>query len=212
MKLAFEKEMLGLYVSDHPLREMAAVIEGARTLSLGGVDGFADGQSGTFAGILTSVARKISKKGNPTLDFVLEDLDGYMDGSLFGPSYAKYEALFVEDAILSVRATVEVSDRGRKLKVNGVQVLGSGGTFSRAPGTLLIRDEHGRFNDSAVLDWFKRLVPLYPGPDSVRVRITNGGGTKTYALPIETYHVDMTSHPLHAELREVFGAGSISEE
>jgi DNA polymerase III subunit alpha len=212
MKLAFEKEMLGIYVSDHPLREMAAVIEGARTLSLGKADSFADGQSGTFAGILTSVVRKISKKGNPTLDFVLEDLDGSMDGSLFGPSYTKYESLFVEDAILSVRATVEASDRGRKLKVNGVQVLNADDTFSRGPGTLLIRDEEGRFNDPEVLDWFKRLVPLYPGPDSVQVRITNGGGSKTYALPIETYHVDMASHRLHAELREVFGVDSVSEE
>jgi hypothetical protein len=44
------------------------------------------------------------------------------------------------------------------------------------------------------------------------VRISNGGGTKTYALPVETYHVDMMSHPLHAELREVFGTDSVSEE
>jgi DNA polymerase-3 subunit alpha len=212
MKLAFEKEMLGLYVSDHPLREMAAVIEAARTLSLGDAESFSDGQSGTFAGILTSVERKVSKKGNPILDFVLEDLDGFMPGSLFGPTYTKFEALFVEDAVLSVRATVEVSDRGRKLKVNAVQILSENGDFTRNPGTLLIRDEDARFNDPEILDWFKRLVPRYPGPDSVLVRISNNGGMRTYALPIETYHVDMTSHRLHAELREVFGADSVSEE
>jgi len=212
MKLAFEKEMLGIYVSDHPLREMAAVIEQARTLSLGDADVFSDGQAGTFAGILTSVVRMISKKGKPMIDFTLEDLDGFMEGRLFGPMYTKFESVFNEDTVLTMRASVEVTDRGRKLKVNSVQLLGEDGTFARQPGTLLIRDEHARFNDPEVLDWFKRLVPRYPGRDGVRVRITNGGGTKTYALPIETYHVDMTSHRLHAELREVFGADSLTEE
>jgi hypothetical protein len=107
---------------------------------------------------------------------------------------------------------VEVSDRGRKLKVNSVQLLSEDGTFTRNPGTLLIRDEAARFNDPEVLDWFKRLVPRYPGRDSVRVRITGGNGTRDYALPVETYQVDMTSHRLHAELREVFGADAVSEE
>jgi DNA polymerase III alpha subunit len=158
------------------------------------------------------VERKVSKKGNPILDFVLEDLDGFMPGSLFGPTYTKFEALFVEDAILAVRSSVEVSDRGRKLKVNGVQILSERGDFTRNPGTLLIRDEEARLNDSEILEWFKQLVPRYPGPDSVLVRISSNGGMRTYALPIETYHVDMTSHPLHAELREVFGADSVSEE
>ncbi len=212
MKLAFEKEMLGIFVSDHPLREMAEMIEAARTLSLGDADTFSDGQSGVFAGILTSVQRIISKKGKPMIDFAIEDLDGFMEGRLFGPMYTKFESLFIEDTVLKMRAQVEVNERGRKLKVSAVQVLGSDGTFSRNPGTLLIRDIEARFNDPEVLDWFKRLVPRYPGPDSVQVKITNGGGTKTYALPVETYHVDMMSHPLHAELREVFGADSISEE
>jgi DNA polymerase-3 subunit alpha len=212
MKLAFEKEMLGIYVSDHPLREMAAVIDEARSLSLGDAESFSDGQSGTFAGILTSVQRMISKKGKPMLDFTLEDLDGFMEGRLFGPMYTKFEPVFIEDAILSMKATVEVNERGRKLKVNAVQLLSEDGTFTRNPGTLLIRDEAARFNDSEVLDWFKRLVPRYPGPDSVQVRVSTGSGTKTYALPAENYHVDMTSHKLHAELREVFGADSVSEE
>jgi DNA polymerase-3 subunit alpha len=212
MKLAFEKEMLGIYVSDHPLREMQKVIEDARTLSMGDADTFGDGQSGTFAGILTSVQRIMSKKGKPMIDFTLEDLDGYMEGRLFGQTYAKFDPMFVEDAILSVRATVEVTERGRKLKVNAVQVLGEDGTFSRNPGTLVIRDEDARFNDPEILDWFKRLVPRFPGRDSVQVRITNGNGIRTYALPVDVYHVDMMSHQLHAELREVFGAGSVSEE
>ncbi len=211
MKLAFEKEMLGIYVSDHPLREIASVIEGARTVSMADMDILADGQSGWFAGILTTVARVVTKKGKSMIDFTLEDLDGFAEGRLFGNVYAKYESLFSEDAIVRIRAKVEVSDRGRKLQVIEVVPIGLDGSFARGPGVLLIRDDGARFTDPEVLDWFKRVVPRYPGRDSVRVEISNGGGTKTYALPPEVYQVDMSSHQLHAELREVFGADSVHE-
>jgi DNA polymerase-3 subunit alpha len=211
MKLAFEKEMLGIYVSDHPLREIASIIEGARTASLGDIDGFSDGQSAWFAGILTTVQRVITKKGKSMIDFTLEDLDGFAEGRLFGNVYVKFEGLFAEDAIVRMRAKVEVSERGRKLQVIDVLPLGADRTFERGPGALLIRDDGARLTDPEVLDWFKRLVPRYPGRDSVRVEVTNGSGTKTYALPAETYQIDMSSHQLHAELREVFGADSVSE-
>jgi DNA polymerase-3 subunit alpha len=212
MKLAFEKELLGIYVSDHPLREIAHVIEGARTLSLGDADSFSDGQSGWFAGILTSCARVLTKKGKSMIDFTLEDLDGFMEGRLFGNVYQRFESQFHEDAVLRVRGKVEVSDRGRKLQVLEVMPLSDDGTFSRPPGVLVIHDAHGRFNEPAVLQWFKDLVPRFPGPDAVQVEVTGGSGEKkTYRLPPETYKVDKTSHRMHAELREVFGAQAVHE-
>ena len=211
MKLKFEKDVLGIYVSDHPLREMGSLIEDARTLSLADADTFADGQSGWFAGILTSVQRVLTKKGKSMIDFTLEDLDGFMEGRLFGNVYQRFEGLFNEDAVVRMRAKIEVSDRGTKLQVIDVMPLDTTGRFSRPPGVLLIKDTGGRFNDAAVLDWFKRIVPDYPGPDSVQVEVTNGGGTKTYRLPSDLYKVDKMSHRLHAELREVFGADSVHE-
>jgi len=210
LKLAFEKELLGIYVSDHPLREMAHVIEGARTASLGD-ETLADGQVGWFAGILTTANRVLTKNGKTMIDFTLEDLDGYREGRLFGNVYARFESLFVEDAVLRIRAKVEVGDRGTKLQVIEVQPLSDDRTFSRPPGMLLVRDDNGRFNDPAVLEWFKELVPRYPGPDGVQVEVTTGGVAKTYRLPAETYKVDKTAHRLHAELREVFGTDAVHE-
>lgn len=210
LKLAFEKELLGIYVSDHPLREMAHVIEAARTASLGD-ETLADGQVGWFAGILTTVNRVLTKNGKTMIDFHLEDLEGFREGRLFGNVYARFEQLFVEDAVLRIRAKVEVSDRGTKLQVIEVMPLSDDRTFSRPPGMLLIKDEGGRFNDPAVLEWFKALVPRYPGPDGVQVEVTTGGATKTYRLPAELYKVDKTAHRLHAELREVFGTEAVHE-
>jgi DNA polymerase III subunit alpha len=212
MKLAFEKEMLGIYVSDHPLREISHVIEAARGLSLGDADSFEDGTTGWFAGILSTVSRVVTRKGKLMIDFILEDLDGTMEGRLFGNVYARFESIFVEDAILRVRAKVEVSDRGTKLQVIDVMPLNDTGSFERPPGVLVISDRSGMLSDPDVLDWFKQLVPRFPGIDSVQVEVTGAeGSTKTYRLPLAHYHVDKTSHQLHAELRERFGVDSVRE-
>jgi hypothetical protein len=135
-----------------------------------------------------------------------------MEGRLFGMAYQRFEALFFEDAVVRMQARVEVSDRGTKLQANEVMPLAEDGTFSRAPGTLLIRDDGARFNDPKVLDWFKDLVPRFPGPDGVQVEVVApDGASRTYRLPADAYRVDRTSHGLHAELREVFGADSVRE-
>jgi len=211
MKLAFEKESLGMYVSDHPLRRIANVIEAARTISLGDDEALVDGRVGWVAGILTSVTRVLTRNGKQMIDFHIEDLDGFREGRLFGNVYTRFEPLFVEDAVLRIRVKVEVTDRGTKLQVIDVMPLADGGDFSKPPGMLVIRDPGGRFNDPAVLGWFKDLVPRYPGPDSVQVEVAGSGGTKTYLLPAEIYSVDKASRQLHAELREVFGTDAVHE-
>lgn len=212
IKLKFEKDLLGIYVSEHPLGEKREMVERARTLSLGDAETFEDGQSGWFAGMLTTVERVVTRKGKQMIDFTIEDLDGFMEGRLFGNAYARYESVFQEDAVVRLRGKVEVSERGSKIQVIEILPLSADGTFTRPPRTLVIHDRQGRFKDPDVLEWFKALVDRFPGPDSIQVIVTNGGGVKkTYSLPPEAYHVDRDSHPLHAELREVFGADAVDE-
>jgi DNA polymerase-3 subunit alpha len=209
MKLAFEKEALGIYVSDHPLREIADVVEHARTLSLGDAEAFADGTTGWFAGILTKADRIVTKKGKVMIDYTLEDLDGVMNGALFGNVYQRYESLFTEDAIVRIRAKVEVSDRGTKLTTIEVQPLANDGIFRRAPGVLLVVAGQA-LSDEAVLARFKEVLSRRPGPDSVQVEVNTNGNRKTLRLP-DTYRVDKTDSRLHAELRELLGAEAIKE-
>jgi DNA polymerase-3 subunit alpha len=211
MKLAFEKEMLGIFVSDHPLREIADLVARARTLSLGDADTFADGTTGWFAGILTKVDRVVTKKGKVMIDYTLEDLDGLMNGALFGNVYARYEGLFVEDAIVRIRARVESSDRGTKLTTIEVQRLDDDGAFSRAPGTLMVVAGHA-LSDEPTLARFKETLARHPGPDSVQVEVNgNGNGTRKVLQLPDTYRVDKTDVRLHAELRELLGTEAIRE-
>jgi DNA polymerase-3 subunit alpha len=209
MKLAFEKEMLGMYVSDHPLREIADVIEHARTLSLGDGETIADGTAGWFAGILTKVDRVVTKKGKVMIDYTLEDLDGLMNGALFGNVYQRYEALFVEDAVVRIKAKVESSDRGTKLTTIEVQRLDDDGAFKRPPGVLMVTAGYA-LSDEATLAAFKQMLARHPGPDSVRVEVNGNGARKVLQLP-DTFRVDKTDARLHAELRELLGTEAIEE-
>jgi DNA polymerase-3 subunit alpha len=209
MKLAFEKEMLGMYVSDHPLREIAEVVEHARTLSLGDGETIADGTTGWFAGILTKVDRVVTKKGKLKIDYTIEDLDGLMAGVLFGNVYTRYEPLFIEDAIVRIKAKVESSDRGTNLSTIEVQPLDQDGVFRRAPGVLMVTAGYA-LSDEATLATFKATLARHPGPDSVQVEVNGNGTRKVLQLP-ETYRVDKTDTRLHAELRELLGTEAIKE-
>ncbi|HSQ22641.1 MAG TPA: DNA polymerase III subunit alpha, partial [Coriobacteriia bacterium] len=103
IKLAFEKEMLGIYVSDHPLSDIAPLIESARTMSLGGTAEFRDGQSGWFAGIVSNVDRRATKAGKMMASFTLEDLEGAIEAVVFPQAFERYRDVIAVDSVVRVR-------------------------------------------------------------------------------------------------------------
>ncbi len=209
VKLAFEKEMLGIYVSDHPLADIAETIKAARTCSLGDGDALKDGLSGWFAGIVTKTERIATKAGKLMGTFVLEDLEGSMEGVLFPQTYEKLRDLIVVDAVVRVRAKVESSDRGTKLMVQDVQPLGNGGRFEKPPAILWVKADSATLSNGGGTA-FKAVLARHPGRDSVHVKLESSTGTKVLKMPGE-YNVDATSASLHAEIKELLGEGSVWE-
>ncbi|MCE5190734.1 MAG: DNA polymerase III subunit alpha [Actinomycetia bacterium] len=210
LKLAFEKEMLGIYATDHPLSDIADTIKAARTVSLGDAESLRDGTTGWFAGIVTKAERIATKAGKLMGTFVMEDLERSMEGVLFPQTYDKYRDLIKVDAIVRVRAKVESSDRGTKLMVQEVQPLGKGGSFEKTPGTLVIRTDATMLSNGRG-SAFKAILKRHAGRDRVHVQLVGSGGTKVLEMPAE-FHVDAASASLHAELKELLGEGSVREE
>ena len=209
IKLAFEKEMLGIYVSDHPLAEIRDTIERARTMSLGATDEFRDGQSGWFAGIVSGFERIATKAGKLMATFTLEDLEGSMEGVLFPQTYEKYRDTIAVDMVVRVRAKVERSDRGLKLIAHEIEPLAASGEFERPPQTLMVRapiELLANGNGSR----FKDILSRYPGRDHVVVQLQTGNGAKQLKMG-EEYRVDAISSGLHAELKELLGTESVWE-
>jgi DNA polymerase-3 subunit alpha len=209
IKLAFEKEMLGIYVSDHPLKELEETVRAAATLSLGNAEEFEDATVGWFAGILTTANKVITKNGKQMVDFVLEDLDGSMPGAVFGNAYGRFESVMTEDAVVRMRAKVEVSDRGRKLNAIEVEPLADDGRFSKPPCVLGVRmDAEALGNGGAAK--LKAILGRYPGRDAVHVVTGSNGERKKVKLAGVSVACDDAN--LHAELKAWLGAEAVWEE
>jgi DNA polymerase III alpha subunit len=114
-KLALEREMLGLYVSDHPLGEYAQAIGMLSTLSIADLRDAENPPSDSIklAGLVVSIERKTTKKaGEPWALVTIEDLDSSISLFVFPKTYSQYQDLLVRDSILVFTGRAEKRDDG----------------------------------------------------------------------------------------------------
>lgn len=204
MKLAYEKEMLGIYVSDHPLAEIADRVRAAADFSLGAIEDVKDGTTGWFAGMIASVQRRPTRKGAMMANIVLEDMDGGIEAVFFPQTYERYRDLVVEDEVVRLKAKFEDSDRGRKLIVSQVERF-DGSEFARPPGRVVVHTEATALANGR-LQRLKDVVAHYPGRDILEIHLVNGKTTKVFSIN----GIDQTSGGLRADLLELFGMKALA--
>ena len=111
-KLAFEREMLGLYVSDHPLQGLEHILAAERDISIGELvteDGPREGMV-TIAGMITSVTRKTTKRGDIWAVLTVEDLEASIEVLLFPKAYDQVATVLATDTVVKVKGRVKVDD------------------------------------------------------------------------------------------------------
>ena len=125
-KLNFEREMLGLYVSDHPLSGMQSILASLREMSIAHLIDRAktmgEGQQVTLAGLITGVDRRVSKKGNPWAIVTIEDMESSIQCMFFGKVYEAAAAELAVDAIVQIRGQVELRDETVSMRATELQV------------------------------------------------------------------------------------------
>ena len=112
-KLAFEREMLGLYVSDHPLFGLEHVLGAAADTTIAALSEegtVPDGAVVTLAGILSGVQRRVTKQGRAWASATLEDLAGGVETLFFPNTYEVIGQYIAEDAIVVVKGRVDRRD------------------------------------------------------------------------------------------------------
>ena len=211
-RLAFEKEMLGLYISDHPLMGLEGSLGRLTDCSLaelrdidpdpaGGAGGGygGEGQVRLVGGVVTELKRRYTKKGDLMATFVLEDLNASIEVFVFPKSMADYGALLDDDAVVVLKARVDLRDDRLKLVCMEVQrpVLAVDGISE-----LRISLPLHRLTDSLV-DGLKRLLREHPGDSPVHLHV----GEKVLRLPSE-FNVD-SRRGLVGELRVLLGPDAI---
>ena len=174
-RLAFEREMLGLYVSDHPLHGVEHVLAANAEFTVGAIhtEQVGDGQSVTVAGILSSVLRRVNKTGAPWASAVLEDLEGSVEVLFFPQTYAQVAVSVAEDAIVVVKGRVDRREDVAKLIASDLTVpdLTSSQWGARGPVVVSVRAERCT---PSVVERLREVLSTHPGTTEVQLQLVNG--------------------------------------
>ncbi|MEO8162715.1 MAG: DNA polymerase III subunit alpha [Ilumatobacteraceae bacterium] len=112
-QLKFEKEMLGLYVSDHPLMGIEGALRRRVDCSILEAAENEDGKFLTIGGIISGLGRKFTRKGEQMATFTLEDLESSIEVTVFPKTLEKHGHQLADDLIVSVRGRLDNRDDSR---------------------------------------------------------------------------------------------------
>jgi DNA polymerase-3 subunit alpha len=205
--LSHERDMLGLYVSDHPLLGLEHVLSANTDCTIGQLmldEERPDGSSVTICGLVTGVQRKITKRGDAWAMVTLEDLDGAIDVLLFPSSYQLASTLLVEDAILTVRGRLS-RDKDQP-EIHG-QEVSAPDLADAASGPVTISMPATRCT-GPVVEQLKDVLGTHPGMTEVRLRLLTREATKVMRLDDR---LRVTPSPaLFADLKQLLGPGCLT--
>ena len=199
--LSYEREMLGLYVSDHPLLGVEHVLRNSRDITISQLveENVAHESVFTIAGLITNVQRKVSRQGSTWAIVTIEDLEGSVDVLFFSNSYQQHALNLIEDRIVSIRGRID--KREEALRITAIDL--SIPDVNQAPiGPYVIRVEAERCTPP-VVDRMKEILRSHPGTREVHLKIEGGIKETTFRLDDG---LRVTASPsLSADLKSVLG-------
>ena len=197
--LTFEREMLGLYVSDHPLLGVEHILRSNTDMSISSLlsdestpDGFV-----TLGGLITGVQRKVSRQGSSWAIVSLEDLEGAVEVLFFSNVYNQYALTLTEDRVVTVRGRFERRDdvvRFTALEMKSLDI-------STGPvGPLLISLPISQCTPP-IVDRMKEILRSHPGKREVHMPIDDQGVFTTMKIDA----LVTASPSLSADLKSILG-------
>ncbi|HXA63411.1 MAG TPA: DNA polymerase III subunit alpha [Streptosporangiaceae bacterium] len=211
--LAFEREMLGLYVSSHPLDGAERILERSRDNSIAELlDGAGGNGNIRIAGIVSSVDRKVTKTGNVWALVHLEDHDGSIEVAFFPAAYQLYTDALVPDAVVSVTGrvrrqegkdeTTTVSFSAQEVETLDISTVQNNGLI---PVVIAVREERVNADLAAEL---KRILQAHPGNSPVHLRVTKPGGRRSLIVNLTYFSVDPSSSFM-GDIKSLLGSTAI---
>ncbi|MGZ8598572.1 MAG: DNA polymerase III subunit alpha [Actinomycetota bacterium] len=205
--LRLEKEVLGQFVTDHPLLAVKDQLAAQTDMELSDVGNLGDGDLIRVAGIVATIARKFTKKGDPFAQFRLEDLTGGVMVVAFPNVYERVPDLIETDSIVLVTGRADL--RGRELQLRAVEIaepdLGAG----RPPkdsNVVLVVDVAAASCTNATIAKLKELLGAHGGRSPVQVRYLSATGVTP--LDVGSFRVDPGAGLL-SELRALLGHDAV---
>jgi len=200
-RLAFEKEMLGLYVSDHPLLGYEAALRRRCDASITELEDVEDGLFRIVGGVVTNLDKKWTRRGDLMAVFALEDLGGSMEVMVFPKTMAEHGHKLADDVIVLVKGRIDRREDLPKLICQEVEILKTAELEQAPPIRVKLPVERVR---PETIEELKGLLAAHPGDSEVYLHL---GDRQILRLP-DDYTVDPASG-LMAEIRVLLGADSV---
>ncbi len=205
--LGHEREMLGLYVSDHPLLGLEHVLSVGTDATIGQLlldEERPDNSSVTISGLVTSVQRKITKKGDSWAIVTLEDLDGGIEVMMWPSVYQLASTYLVEDAIITVRGFLSREKDTPTVKAQEVTIP----DLSDGPSGPVVISLPSTRCTAPVVEQLKEVLSTHPGMTEVQLKLL--ARTSTTVLRLDE-RLRVTPTPaLFADLKQLLGPGCLS--
>ncbi|HEU4514448.1 MAG TPA: DNA polymerase III subunit alpha [Nocardioidaceae bacterium] len=205
--LGHERDMLGLYVSDHPLMGLEHILANGSDCTIGQLivdEDRPDGSTVTVCGLITSVQRKITKRGDAWAMVTLEDLEGAIDVLLFPSAYQLASTLLNEDAIVAIKGRLSRSKdqpelHGQEVSLPDLSDGPSGPVVISLPSTRCT---------PPVVEQLKDVLGTHPGVTEVRLRLMTK--TSTTVLRLDDRLRVTPSQSLFADLKALLGPSCLA--
>ncbi len=199
-RLSHEKEMLGLYVSDHPLMGYEEALGRKTDGPLSELSELSDGASRSIGGVVTNLQRKWTKKGDLMAIFQLEDLQSQIEVMVFPRTMTEHGHKLDDDVLVIVNGRVDQRDDTPKFIAFDIEVFDGAEATSDNPLNLRISPSK---LDDALVEELRRVILEFPGRSEVHIDL--GGSSVHLRPPFCVNH----SASLISELRVLLGTSAV---
>ncbi|WP_435198164.1 DNA polymerase III subunit alpha [Janibacter sp. GS2] len=207
-KLSNEREMLGLYVSDHPLFGVEHVLQRAADTSIATLtqsdNGVKENSHVTIAGLVTGLSVKRTKKGDLWAIATIEDLEGAIECLFFPKTYLTVQTMLTQDIVAVVRGRVNARDDSVSIYAEDLTIP----ELTDGPrGPVVLTLDYARATTGRIEE-VKQVLAQHPGSTDVQIKLVQPGRSVTMAVDA-SYRVE-TSEALIGDLKVILGARAVS--
>ncbi|MEI6867172.1 MAG: DNA polymerase III subunit alpha [Actinomycetes bacterium] len=199
--LSYEREMLGLYVSDHPLFGVEHILKAATDIPLSQIsdDTIGHEQIVTIGGLITQIQRKVSRQGTSWAIVTIEDLEGAIDAMFYSKVYEQYAMNLTEDRVVVLRGRIDKREEQPRITVIEMSLP----DINQAPtGPLIVTLDALRCTPP-VVERMKEILRSHPGSREVHLKLADG--EKSLVMKLDDGLKVTASPSLSADLKSILG-------
>ena len=207
-QLAWEKETLGIFVSGHPLADVADALARSGAVAIKDLRVREDDELVTVAGLLTGVRRTLTKAQQQMLVATLEDMTGSVECVVFPKTYAQVQATFVADAIVTVRGRIRFRERrgampGDEAPLELSVTVNEARPYERQRLPAASQGWHVNASTVREIDALARLLDEWPGPVPIVLHVGERVAPAERGISASAY--------VRRELESIFGTRGVWE-